>query len=171
MNLSIKGDDIMKKLIIILLLVLTITIIPHNSKALEWGTGLEVESTKLYVNIYDLSEDAKEIGLDKQLIRSKIELALRQNDIEVLNEFSYSYPYSLEVEISFIGNKYSGAFSMILSFKRNVTYSSGDTDYIRTVISYFQGVTATSPDTDYIINALEDQVDIFINEFHRANNF
>jgi len=29
----------------------------------------------------------------------------------------------------------------------------------------------TSTDKDYIMNSLEDQVDIFINEFHRANNF
>ena len=161
----------MKKLIIILLLVLTITIIPHNSKAAEQGTGLEVESPKLFIYIVDLSEETKEFGLDKQLIRSKVELALRQNDIEILNEFSSSYPYLLEVEINVIG-EYSGAFSMSLNFIRSAKYSSGDINYTRMVRSYDQsGVGKAANDKNYIINTLENQIDIFINEFHKSNNF
>jgi hypothetical protein len=162
----------MKKIIIIiLLLVLTIAMLPYNSKAAKQGTGLEVESPKLFVHIADLSKDAKEFGLSKQLIRSKIELALRQNDIEVLNESSLFYPYTLYVEILFVGDKYSGGFGIALYFTRNIEYSSGGTNYKKYAPSYNQSMIGTSTDKDYIMNSLEDQVDIFINEFHRANNF
>ena len=163
----------MKKLIIILFIVLTITMISYNynSKAAELGTGLEVESPKLWVYIYELSKDAKKFGLNKQLIRSKIELPLRQNDIEVLKEFSFSYPYALNVGIKFLGNEYSGAFTIDLRFERIASYSSGDTTYEKYLISHIQSRTGTATDKNFIMDTLEDQIDIFINEFHKANNF
>lgn len=160
----------MKKIIIILLLFLTITVIPYNSKAFEQGTGLEVESPKLFVYIYDLSKDTKEFGLNKKLIRSKIELALRQNDIEVLNKFDLS-PYSLDIKIDFVGDKYSGSFGVDLHFKRIVTYSSGDTTHRKYTPTYVQDVTGTAISKDFIINTLQDEIDIFINEFHKSNDF
>jgi hypothetical protein len=174
----------MKKIIIVLLLVLTITVIPCHSKAAEQGTGLEVEKPQLYVYINDLSEDAKKFGLNKQLIKSKIELKLRQNDIEVptlefndiellkeLNKLDKLYPYILEVDISFVGNVLFGAFNINLFFKRSAIYSNKDTNYKKNIISYHRGITGKTTNKNFIMNSLQDEIDIFINDFHKSNSF
>lgn len=163
------------KLIVLSIIITCFIVAPVYGQ--EYGTGLEVEEPEIQVFIANLSDDAKDIGLSKELVRSKVELALRRNGITVIDPFRIhdieenevkTLDHILSVEILVVGN----AFSFYINFFRTVRYQSSDKDYITRAAVWTRSATGTHGySSSYIIESLEDYLDIFINEFFRANDF
>jgi hypothetical protein len=161
----------MKKILIITFLIISF-LIPSQTKAVEQGNGLEVKSPNLYVDIIILNpREAEDLSLNEELLRSKVELALRQNDINILNEFSIIYPYNLNIYLDVIGNDYFKAFNIAINFQREVKYYNKNIDYRTAGITWIRSITGVTSDQKLILDKLKNAVDIFINEFHKSNNF
>jgi hypothetical protein len=128
----------------------------------DWGSGLEVEDYKnIDVVIERLSEDAKKEGLSRDIIRAKVELHLRRygfNPKEGLDPYLY-------VRITISGT----AFSCEVAFKRALKYTTGGHKYKIVGSVWVKGITGVFDEDTYIYQALSDLLDIFINDYLKAN--
>ncbi|MFW6311528.1 MAG: hypothetical protein ACOC1K_04760 [Nanoarchaeota archaeon] len=137
----------------------------------EYGIGLEVEKPEIYVNILKNIRGDNKININEDLIRSKIELKLRQNDIKVLNKKELQdKDYYLSVYIQRVEDKILSSYTIHLFFIRVVEYTSNDKNYKKDAIVWQDGSFGRGTRED-IINGIEENTDIFINEFHKANDF
>ena len=131
-------------------------------------TGIEVKEPSIHVYVAVLSDDAKSIGLNNKIIRSKVENTLRQNNIEVLDSSEYR-TYHLFVNPHVYGN----GVHISLEFIRAVNYKVGNKKYSRWATTWEQGLTGAhnNSDSDFIIDGIGDLVEIFISDFYKANDF
>lgn len=167
------------KLYLYLFIISFIILIPNvvnGQDIILSGSGLEVDKPELNVYIY-LNGEAKNFGLTEKLVRSKIELPLRRNNIKIIDPNEIPKLYSLNVFINVLDNSNMKIFDLGINFNRLTTYfiKIGN-DSVKNKRSKFVNTWEISNygfsyDKDYIIRTLEDQLDIFINEFLDSNNF
>lgn len=165
---------LLKKSIFVFLILLMIVTVPVNLvNALEEGTGLEVEEPKIWVGIEVEIPTDNNTGITKELIRSKVETKLRQNDIKVLNNLNSELDYYLGVSIrTLTGDLNNGtAYNIKIEMRRNVIYKSNNVSFINYGSSVWSREALGVGEKENIINMTENGLDIFINEFYRANNF
>lgn len=154
------------RLAIVALLLFAVTDI---ASAEEIGTGLEMPpGTRLDVAVEKPNADAKKIGLSEQLIRSKVELQLRRNGVEVGTKEDYlkskAYFY---VRCTVVGESYN----IVIRLNRRVSYTVGDKTYVINATTYNKSSTGTvgSSGGDFVIKHLLNYIDEFSNDFIKAN--
>jgi hypothetical protein len=140
-----------------------------SAQEISSSNGLEVKEPEgIFVLVEGLSDDAKEIGLYESRIKNKVELRLRQADINVVSReenLDKGYDYYLYVNILVVGN----SFDTSLQFKRSVIYST-DKLYDTTASVWDRGGAGThGGSSEYIIDTLEPTIDAFINNFLKVN--
>lgn len=131
-------------------------------------SGLEVDSgIRIYVLIEDLDEDAKAIGLTKELVAGRVELQLRRNGVPVgTREDSFASGVCLYVDCGIIGK----AFALSIDFNRDVFYRVGDEVHSLTASAYNNGVLGTHDgNCRDVIQALTDIIDLFSENFLGTN--
>jgi hypothetical protein len=129
------------------------------------GNGLEaIRTTPLDVLVEDVSDDAKKIGLSKEGIEACVNRTLRQAGITPGGPRDFAG--AIFVNINVVGD----SFTISISFKRPVFYSRGD-KWFRTVgATWDQSVTGThGRDGRYILDNIANQLEVFCNEFLKAN--
>lgn len=133
-------------------------------------TGLEVEpGTKIYVlTEYLDGDEARSIGLTKDLITSKVELQLRRNGISVgTREEGLVSGVYLYVNVGVTGQ----AFAVSVEFKRKLVYPVDGKIYSVFATTYDQGSLGIygSRGSNFILENLLKLIDIYSNDFLRAN--
>ena len=137
----------------------------HNN-AVAWDSGLEIENPRrMDVIIERINEGGQQIGLSEDLIQAKVELYLRRNNIisnaNLENKDGYLY-----VNITISGN----AFSYTVEFKRKVNYVvNGRTYKIIATVWSTSGTGTHGRSTSFIFQHLFDSLDMFVNEYLKAN--
>lgn len=137
----------------------------HNS-AIAWDSGLEIENPRrMDVVIEGTDEGGQKNGLSADLIRAKVELYLRRNNIIPNAKPEYKDGY-LYVNINIVGK----AFSCTVEFKRKVNYVvKGRTYEILATVWSDSGTGTHGSDTSFIFQHLSDGLDMFVNEYLKAN--
>lgn len=153
-------------ILIILITAYTTPILAENFyKLAKSGTGLEAENPEIAVHVQ--IQNNKNISED--LIRSKVELKLRKNDIKVIEDL-YKNDYRLSVYVMTLNERNSTPYYIVISMMRDVSYYNNGKKYNRVVISWEKFALGYG-DKDSIIKGVEDYTYIFINEFYKANDF
>ena len=131
-----------------------------------WDSGLKVEDHEsLIVTIEGLNDTNRNKGLSKELIQAKVEIQLRQNGINPVAAPKYEDGY-LCVYVNIAGS----AYSVDVEFKRRVRYSCNGNTYEAIASVWETGGTGTyGKDPSLIIQNLADLIDIFINDYIKAN--
>lgn len=163
----------LSKNLLILLVVLTVVIIPIKLvNAQDFGTGLEVEDPELIVNVSVNIPGENKINITEELIRSKVELKLRQNDIKVLDmkDLNGNRDYFLNVYIQTLNDKSTSFYNTDLSFVRLISYNVNDNSYPKPADVWSQESIGKG-DKEFIIKDIKDKTDIFINKFYEVNDF
>lgn len=155
----------MKKIICVMILLTTSI---YSLLCKDWGTGLETGGDRrIYVIVEDLGEIAKKIGLNEQIIKSKIELRLRQNGLIPVDEkVGLDLHYYLYINIIVVKN----AFSCDVEFTRTVIYMVNEKTYVTFATMWIKSWTGTHGNNGlHIVDRALDLIDIFINEFLSVN--
>ena len=140
-------------------------VITANSNAQSPASGLEVAQPNfMEVVIENLSGDAKEIGLIESRIRTRVELRLRQANLSIQERSTGEYLY---VKIAVVGS----GFNVSLDFQRLVTFNDGEGNNRWVYAStWHTGGTGTHGDSsEYTIQGLDQMMDVFLNEYLKAN--
>ncbi len=132
------------------------------------GNGLEVDTTsKLRVVVENPSPDAEKLGLTRERIEARVNQILRKagitpaakEDLEVGDRFLY-------VNI----NVGSPSFSVTIQFERRVFYQVGNRSVTKIGTTWHGGSTGThGGKRDFILDGLAGHIEIFCNEFLKAN--
>ena len=156
----------MRRVAYIITVVVFLQIAP-NISCWEEGTGLETGGDmRVHVIVESLSEDARQIGLTKQLIQSKVELQLRRNGITPTTiEIGVELGYYLYINV----NAVSGSLGMRVEFRRVISYIVGDKTYGIPATTWTLGYTGVYSNAKNVIGWLLDDIDIFCNEFLSVN--
>jgi hypothetical protein len=114
-----------------------------------------------------MTDGAKALGLTEDLIRSKAELQLRRNGVPVgAREDALASGIYLYVKCGVTGK----AFALNIDFHRDVIYSVDGNLHSVNASTYHKGGQGThGGDASYVIQALTDIIDMFSNDFLRAN--
>jgi len=132
-------------------------------------SGLETGSHTIPYVIEVLSDDAKRIGLTREIIATKVELRIRSvglkpvKAIDVRNLYYYLY-----VRVTVAGDMHSlnVEFSRVVSFKNMVG---------QTYLKYFgstwnkRSLGMHAADAAYVLSVLEQPLDEFLNDYLKAN--
>lgn len=137
----------------------------QSGSGLVLGSGLEVDNPKeVQVAIEYLDDDAKEAGLSRSLIRTKVNLRLRQNGLTPINAMKGGYLY---VKITVVNS----AFDIDVHFSRLAVYPANSQVFKTMANTWARGGAGTfGNDKDFILNNLEDLIDEFIDAYLSANN-
>ena len=144
--------------------------------------GLEADSTTgLQVLIEQLQEEEKKIGLTRERLEARVNQSLRKAGIT---------PVQLEPEGGFRANKEQGSdylyvnvnvvtspnrsmsgFTISIEFQRSVFYRSHGKWFMRGGATWSNSGTGiiTAGDADYILDGVAQHVEVFCNEFLKAN--
>ena len=149
-------------------ILVLLTLMISSLTSAQQDTGLEVlPGTKICVIVENISADAKAIGLTKELITTKVELQLRRNGVLVGTEDDaaesgmFLYVTCGVTDI---------AYALNIHFKRFVFYRVGDDLHSVTASTYQKGGRGTHAyDSQYVIQFLIDLIDMFSNDFLKAN--
>ena len=135
-----------------------------NVQGQTWSDrGLEYSSDKLQLIVESLGEDAASIGLTKSRLQTKCELRLRQAGFTVMDSSLIPYLY---VNI----NIHNNSFACDVSFRRVATFLDSGNMYATRVSTWSVGsLGAHGGSASYIVESLDDKLDIFLNEFLKAN--
>ena len=132
-----------------------------------WGNGLEADTTaRLEVLIEDVSEAAKQIGLTPQLIEVRVNQSLRKAGITPVSPETGLRGGRLYVSVTVIAN---GSFDILIAFSRQVFYRSGDKWLTKSGYTWDRGMVGHASDRDFILNRVSEMVEVFCNEFLKAN--
>ncbi len=128
------------------------------------GVGLEVDDPgKVRVGVEFLNEEAKRIGLTRDLIQTKTELQLRRNSIIPMKKRDDG---ALYINITVVKN----AYNLRVEFIRQVYYQARGKLHVKLCVAWGRGHVGThSDDKSFILEGLSEAVDEFINEFQKAN--
>ncbi len=156
----------MRRIAYIITVVVFLQIAPSIS-CWEEGTGLETGGDmRVHVLVEDLPEDARQIGLTKQLIQSKVELQLRRNGITPSSkETLEALGYFLYIKVNVVDS----CFNIDVEFARITSYIVGYKTYRKIATTWKTGSTGVYGNAKYIIGWLLDNIDIFCNEFLSVN--
>ena len=146
--------------------IVVLLLLPPVQVSHALDSGLEIASHKrLNVVIEDLGDDERQAGLTKDLIRAKVELQLRRNGISPIAKDEYKPGY-LYVWVSTVDH----AFHVEVQFKRTVTYSSEGRMYETFTSVWGESYTGTfAGGSSYILQQLANLLDLFINDYLKAN--
>jgi hypothetical protein len=139
-----------------------------NKLEADFGNGLEVDNaTSLQVLIEDSSEEEKKIGLTGERIEARVNQSLRKAGITPVNANpagpNDEYLYA---NVTAIG---SGSYSVSIFFKRRVLYRSRGKWFTEIGSTWNRGSAGYADDKDYILNRVAEHVEVFCNEFLKAN--
>jgi hypothetical protein len=151
---------------IIALAIIAFPVLLIAQPAGPWDSGLKVKDHEsLNVTIEGLSDENRRKGLSKELIQAKIELQLRQYGINPTTAPRYEDGY-LCIYVNIAGS----AYSVDVEFKRRVRYSCNGNTY-ESIASVWEtgGTGIYGRDPSLIIQNLADLIDIFINDYIKAN--
>ena len=151
----------MKRAILLLLLLSA----PAGAQTLS-DNGLETANYKyVAVVIERLSVDAGRIGLTKDRIQTRVELRLRSAGLTPGNDFSKNES-SLYVRVKIGGSAYSAA----VEYKRQVVFITGNRRYRYLATTWESASIGTHARSRvYIMNALDQNLDKFLDEYLKAN--
>jgi|Wag4MinimDraft_7_1082656.scaffolds.fasta_scaffold00123_6 hypothetical protein len=153
-------------IILVLLLVISVSLV----NAQEVGTGLEAEKPEIFVYVKSNTENSQ-INISEDLIKSKVESRLMQNNIKVLNNsLENDYYLYITLKTSKINSDKNIIYNIGVQMIRVTFYSFNDAIYSKQAVTWSGGGFGKG-DSDFIINSLENYTDIFITEFYKANNF
>ena len=133
------------------------------------GNGLEVDSTtSLKVLIEEMSEEAKNIGLTYERIEARVNQSLRKAGIT-----PESKPFEVSgrngavyLNVAFVAKD---CFRISLFFARPVFYRKGDKWFTNIGNTWHSGKTGIAHGPDYILDGIAEMVEVFCNEFLKAN--
>ena len=148
------------------IIVLTIVLLAQNTRAIEWDSGLEIEDHKRMIVFIDgFNDDNQKAGLSKELVRAKVELQLRKNEINS-NPISNLEDGYLYINVNIVGS----AYNVDVEFKRKVAYYSKGRTYNAIASVWETGGTGTyGQDSSIILKNLSNLLDMFINDYLKAN--
>lgn len=152
----------------IAIILIFITSISSSAKS-GLDSGLEVgKNSPVYVLVEKLTEKEKGIGLTDELIRNKVELRLRQNNIKVGTEAEgFEAGMYLYIYVGVTG----GAYSVNVGLHRLVNYSVGFVNYKIFAEAYNRsGQGIHDGNFRLIIDSILHGVDIFSGDFLRVNS-
>jgi len=129
---------------------------------------------RLRVSIEFLNDEARKIGLTRDRLRTVTELRLRKEGIAIFErgidttfegiEKSFRTPI-IYVNVSVLRK----AFSVSLKIQERVSLYRDESIKCRAA-TWIEGVTGTyGSDPEYIVTALENSLDIFLNDYYKAN--
>lgn len=161
------------KILFICILLITVLMGLNSVKAQDITrseNGLEVEKPQIYVHIVNYTNEKVNIG-EKDL-RNKAENMLRRNNIEPLNQHNGEYYISVYVQTITDTDSSFPIFHTKVIFNRNIFFPKPNEDsfYITDSSSWNNG-TVGKGDKNLIISSIERNIEAFINEFHKANDF
>ncbi|MGD0626389.1 MAG: hypothetical protein ABSB32_16930 [Thermodesulfobacteriota bacterium] len=157
-----------KKIFFIFFSILLVVLSFKQSSAQQWSlNGLETSDyRKVVVVIENLSEDAINIGLTQERIRTKCELRLRQAGLEPLSRLNEKSE-CLYINIHVVGF----AYHISLEFRRLIYFDAGMISYRTVSATWKIGATGThGRDPESIIQGLDGRLDNFLNEYLKANS-
>lgn len=127
--------------------------------------GLETSNYKnVSLLIESLTEDAEKIGLTEERIKTKCELRLRQSGLNPSSDRRFEHLY---VNISVV----SQALNIRIDFKRPVLFEVGKKRYRKMASTWCESITGTHGDNpEFIIQSLNELLDMFLNEYLKANS-
>ena len=138
-------------------------------QAAEFGTGLKVADYKtLGLLIEDLPDGAREIGLTRNRLRTRLELRFRQAGlVPLVPSPSTAFGPYLYVQVLVINS----AYTIHLSFLRRVSFLETGREY--TVVSakvWWNGSLGShGGSSEYIVADLDLLLDKFLNEYLKVN--
>ncbi len=148
---------------ILLLLLISAPVGAHTRS----DNGLETANYKyVAVMVVGLDAEARSIGLTRDRIQTRAELRLRSAGLTPGNDFSKNGT-ALHVNVNVIGD----AFSIAVEYKRRVEFTTGNRRYRHVAMAWDSGTTGTHSRTGavYIMNALDRQLDKFLNAYLKVN--
>ena len=156
-----KDLEQMKRAILLLALISA----PVGAQTLS-DNGLETANYKsVAVLVEELSADARRIGLTKDRIQTRVELRLRSAGLTPGKDSSKNETY-LYVRVKLGGSAYSAA----VEYKRQVVFITGNRRYRYLATTWESASIGTHARSRvYIMNALDQQLDKFLNEYLKAN--
>ncbi len=147
--------------------ILLLALISAPAGAQTWSdSGLETAKYKyIFIILERLGSEASNIGLTFDSIYTRVELRLRSAgltpDIEGKNDDSYLY-----VNVFVVG----AAYTVAVRYERRVIFTAGDQQYIYYSPTWESASIGTHARSRvYIMNALDQQLDKFLNEYLKVN--
>jgi hypothetical protein len=137
--------------------------------------GLETGSTtRLQVLIERLSEDENKIGLTRERVEARVNQSLRKAGITPIplrpeEGFKVSEELGLDHLYVNINATDSGSYSLSIEFQRRVFYQCRGQWFTRIGTTWNRGGVGMAGDADYILGRIADNVEVFCNEFLKAN--
>src|SRR5262245_584519 len=156
-----------KHVLVMMLLAPSAFVLGATSDEATWSNGLEANNTtRLRVVIEVLSKEAKKIGLSQKRIEAGVNQSLRKAGITPVSAPPGTGDY-LYVNVNVIA---SGSFAINISFHRQVFYRSGRKWFTTEASTWRRGgVGIAHGDADYILDGIARHVEVFCNEFLKAN--
>ena len=158
-----------KKLFIyILLIIILVGLNPVKAQNITRSEhGLEVKKPEVYVHIVNSVNE--NINISEEDLRNKVENKLRQNNIKPLNQ--YNEEYYISVYVQTIGDSSLPIIHTKVNFYRNTFFPKKEGGFYVVDSSGWEDGIVGRGNRSYIISSIENNIEAFINEFHKANNF
>jgi hypothetical protein len=157
------------KHVLVMLLLAPRALVWGASDEATWGNGLEADNTtQLVVLIEELSEKAKNIGLARERIEARVNQLLRKAGITPVP----ADPKDDRVSVVYVNVNVvaSGSFTISIFFERRIFYRSGDRWFTTLGITWNRSGTGIAhSNADYILDRIAEHVEVFCNEFLKAN--
>lgn len=132
------------------------------------GNGLEVESTsRLCVTVENPGPDSEKLGLTRERIEARVNQILRKAGITPVaeNDLQAGYHF-LYVNINVSGS----SFSITIQIDRPVFYQVANRSVTKHGTTWRRGSTGThGGKRDFILDGLAGHIEVFCNEFLKAN--
>jgi hypothetical protein len=155
--------------LLVLVLLLTPRALVLAAPEVTPGNGLETErTTPLGVLVEGVSEDAEKIGLTRDRIEARVNQSLRRAGITpeepTVRGMMHGRLY-LYVNVNVLGS----CFNISISLKREVYYRSGDKSFAMLGVTWDTGTTGQARSSTFILDKISEDIELFCNEFLKAN--
>jgi hypothetical protein len=138
-----------------------------GASEVTWGNGLETDNTtQLQVLIEEITEAGRKIGLTGERIEARVNQSLRKAGITPVSLETGLSGGRLYVNVNVMAN---GSFGISIEFSRQVFYRSGDKWLTKSGYTWNQGMVGYGPSRDFILDGVAEIVEVFCNEFLKAN--
>ena len=139
--------------------------VPADAQLPNFGSGLEVPNYKeLPYLVESVSDAARAIGLTTDRLTTRLELRLREAGLVPVGT---SYQHYVYLNVSVIG----GAFSSNIRLNRFVSYLVDGREYVYSGATTWSvlGSGTHGGSAAYILDAVDSQLDEFLNEYLKTN--
>jgi hypothetical protein len=156
----------LKQILVMMLLAPGALVWGAASDEATLGNGLEVDSTtSLPVLIEELSKEAKKIGLSHKRIETRVNQSLRKAGITPVSARAGIEAY-LYVRVKVMAG---GGFTIFISFERTAFYLVGGKWFTTRGSTWNTSGIGVGGDVNYILDSIAQSVEVFCNEFLKAN--